>query len=393
MKSSIQVQNEIRECDNRIDELSAKFNAADGDIQAAIHDEICEAKGEKKALYAQLPDIQAYEDSIRQQGGVPLAAAEDEKPQAKAVHTVVDALMKDFDGLSFGDKLSYDIKNAGSDLPYTKTGLTGVTETDYNVPRLSSDAAFQFGFLESLPKATTAADVLKFFVKDKLTNNAAVWTEGSAKPSSVMGWTEETVNIDTLAHVIPVLEQQLKDSGQFEDVLNTELLVGLKMAESAYAYNKVVSNANIQTYTKGASDDVVDAIRKMRTNVMVESGFVATHVAMHPYVAESLELMKDKNGRYIQQVINGKLWALNVVEDINLTTAASGKETAATYGAIVYWNGAGTWFTKETDSVSVGLVGNQFIYNEATLRAEGRHALKVAYPKAFAYLADTGVTR
>lgn len=60
---------------------------------------------------------------------------------------------------------------------------------------------------------------------------------------------------------------------------------------------------------------------------------------------------------------------------------------------MAYWNQAATVFTKETDSIQVGLVGNQFAFNEATIRAEGRHGLKNTYPKAFSYLADTGITR
>lgn len=387
MKSSIQVQNEIRECDNRIDELSAKFNVAEDDVKAAIHDEICEIKGQKKSLYDILPEIQQAEDDVRKQGGVPLAGGTEVK--AAAPRSVLDALMRDYKPLQFGDKLTFSIKDA-SDLPYTPGTLPGREEIDYSLPRQTSDAAFQFGFLDSLPKGTTAADTLRFFVKNESAykNAAATWTPGTEKPSSTLGYTEKSVNIETIAHVFPVLEQQLKDSGEFANILNVEMLNGLRIKEAAKAITDVTANADIQVATKKSTDDVVDAIRKMKTDIMLATGYTPTHVAMHPLVAESLELMKDKNGRYIQQVINGKLWALTVTEDINLTTSAE----SATYGALVYWSGAATWFTKETDSISIGLVGNQFIYNEATLRAEGRHALEVRYPKAFSYLADTGVT-
>ncbi len=404
MKSSIQIQNEIHACDQEIDKLSGDFNAAEGDAQAAIHDQICELRGKKGALYDQLPDAQAAEDAIRRDGGVPLAAGTPE-PKAAKTRTLGEELLgaRDaFNGLAFGRKLSVNVMDA-SDKPYTNFGLPGQTEIDYDLPRQTSDNAYQFGFLDSLPKGTTTADILTYFAKDdsKYENNASAWSAGEEKPSSKMGWKQESCQVETIAHLMPVLEQQVKDWGQLRSLIDVELLMGLRLAEAKAALvganptgiTGVLKNTGIQTYTAAKNDDLVDSVRKMKTDILLKSGFQPTHLAAHPYVTESLELMKDKNGRYIQQVINGKLWALTVVEDINLT----GKKTVTTandtdtYGALVYWNQAATWFTKETDSIQVGLVGNQFSYNEATIRAEGRHALKVTYPKAFSYLADTGV--
>ena len=404
MKSSIQIQNEIHACDQEIDKLSGDFNAAEGDAQAAIHDQICELRGKKGALYDQLPDAQAAEDAIRRDGGVPLAAGTPE-PKAAKPRTLGEELLgaRDaFNGLAFGQKLSINVMDA-SDKPYTNFGLPGQTEIDYDLPRQTSDNAYQFGFLDSLPNGTTAADILTYFAKDdsKYANNAAAWTAGTEKPSSTMGWKQESCQVETIAHLMPVLEQQVKDWGQLRSLIDVELLMGLRLAEAKAALvgansngiTGILKNNGIQTYTAAKNDDLVDSVRKMKTDILLKSGFQPTHLAAHPYVTESLELMKDKNGRYIQQVINGKLWALTVVEDINLTgkkTVTSANDTD-TYGALVYWNQAATWFTKETDSIQVGLVGNQFAYNEATIRAEGRHALKVTYPKAFSYIADTGV--
>lgn len=404
MKSSLQIHNEIRDLDGRIAKATADFAAAEGDARDALRDAINEYKGEQKALSDMLGDALAAEDEVRRGGGVPLAAGTLEAP--KSQRTLAEELLgprDGFSGLEFGDKLTLDVRDA-SDKPYTNLGLPGQTQIDYDLPRQTSDLSFQFGFLDSLPKGTTAADVIQYFSKDesKYSNAAAAWTAGSEKPSSAMGWKQESCQVETIAHLMPVLEQQVKDWGQLRSLIDVELLMGLRLSEAkaallganANGITGVLKNAGIITATKAAGDDLVDCVRKMKTDVLLKSGFNPTHVAMHPYVAESLELMKDKNGRYIEQVINGKLWALTVTEDLNLAgkkTVKSENDTD-TYGALVYWNAAATWFTKETDSIQVGLVGNQFAYNEATIRAEGRHALKVTYPKAFAYLADTGVT-
>lgn len=402
MKSSLQIHNELLDLDNKIAEVQNQFNAAEGDAKDACRDAINQFKGEQKALNDMLGDVLAAEDKVRREGGIPLASGTDAKAfKPKSLAEELLGAKDAFDGLKFGQKLGIDVKDA-SDKPYTSFGLPGIEQIDYDLPRQTSDNAYQYGFLNSLPKGTTGADVLKFFVKDDAAyaNNAATWTPGSEKPSSQMGWKQVSANMETLAHVMPILEMQVNDWGQLRSMIDIELLAGLRLAEGKAALSGnndegivgVLNTTGIQTFTKATSDDVVDSVRKMKTDILLSSGFAPTHMAVHPYVAESLELMKDKNGRYIQQVINGKLWALEVVEDINLSTTTGTEKPVTTYGALVYWNNAATWFTKDTDSIQVGLVGNQFIYNEATIRAEGTHALKVTYPKAFAYMADTGVS-
>lgn len=408
MKSSIQIHNELLDLDNKIADAQAKFNAAEGDAKDAFRDSINQYKGEQKFLNDMLSDVLAEEEKIRNAGGVPLAdpdGAQAKKPVD--IVDIIDQLMgprDSFKGLSFGQTFTANVLNA-SDKPYTNFGLPGVEQIDWNLPRQTSDALPNFGILDSLPTATTNADVLTYFEKDesKYANNAAVWTPGNEKPSSSMGWKQASAYIETIAHLMPVLEQQIKDFGQLRALINTELLFGLRMKLASEILNGtgasntikgILKNENVQKYAKKTGDDLADSVRRMTTDIFLATGFRATHVAMHPVVAESLELMKDKNGRYINAVVGGKLWGLQVVEDLNLAETTIVSETdKTTYGMMAYWNQAATVFTKETDSIQVGLVGNQFAFNEATIRAEGRHGLKNTYPKAFSYLADTGITR
>lgn len=401
MKSSIQIRNEVKDLDERIAKASSEFASAEGDAKDALRDRINDYKGQQRALNDMLDDILAEEDKIRRGGGVPLAdpAA---KPKAEAPKSIVDLLMgprDEFKGLGFHDTMTFNVKDA-----YTDFGLPGVQQIDYSLPRQTSDALPNFGFLDSLPTGTTQADILTYFEKDeaKYNNAAAVWTPGNKKPSSAMGWKQTSAYIETIAHLMPVLEQQLKDYGQLQSLIGTELLFGLRMAladkvltgNDNNGIKGVLNNASIQKYAAKTGDTIADSVYRMGTDVFIGSGYQPTHVAMHPYVAESLALEKDKQGRYMNVMVNGKLWALNVVEDIHLSKTTGAESTAkTTYGILTYWNQAATVFTKETDSIAVGLVGDQFAYNEATIRAEGRHGLKVTYPKAFSYLADSGITR
>lgn len=401
MKSSIQIRNEVKDLDERIAKASAEFASAEGDAKDALRDQINDYKGQQRALNDMLDDVLAEEDKIRRGGGVPLAAPATE-PKAKAPKTVVDYLMgarDEFKGLGFHDTMTFNVKDA-----YTNFGLPGVQQIDYNLPRQTSDALPNFGFLDSLPTGTTQADILTYFYKDeeKYSNAAAVWTPGKQKPSSAMGWKQTSAYIETIAHLMPVLEPQLKDYGQLQSLISTELLFGLRMAladkvltgSDTNGIQGVLKNADIQAYTAKTGDTLADSVYRMGTDVFIGSGYQPTHVAMHPYVAESLALEKDKQGRYMNVMVNDNLWALKVVEDLHLTATTGADSTEkTTYGVLTYWNQAATVFTKETDSITVGLVGDQFAYNEATIRAEGRHGLKVTYPKAFSYLADSGITR
>lgn len=401
MKSSIQIRNEVRDLDERIAKASSDFASAEGDAKDALRDQINDYKGQQRALNDMLDDVLAEEDKVRRGGGVPLAAPAAE-PKAKAPKSVVDCLMgarDEFKGLGFHDTMTFNVKDA-----YTNFGLPGVQQVDYSLPRQTSDALPNFGFLDSLPTGTTQADILTYFEKDeaKYKNAAAVWTPGSQKPSSAMGWKQTSAYIETIAHLMPVLEPQLRDYGQLQSLISTELLFGLRMAladkvltgNDTNGIKGVLKNEGIQAYTAKSGDTLADSVYRMGTDVFIGSGYQPTHVAMHPYVAESLALEKDKHGRYMNVMINGNLWALKVVEDLHLTeTTVADSTEKTTYGVLTYWNQAATVFTKETDSITIGLVGDQFAYNEATIRAEGRHGLKVTYPKAFSYLADSGITR
>lgn len=401
MKSSIQIRNEVRDLDERIAKASSDFASAEGDAKDALRDQINDYKGQQRALNDMLDDVLAEEDKVRRGGGVPLAAPAAE-PKAKAPKSVVDCLMgarDEFKGLGFHDTMTFNVKDA-----YTNFGLPGVQQVDYSLPRQTSDALPNFGFLDSLPTGTTQADILTYFEKDeaKYKNAAAVWTPGSQKPSSAMGWKQTSAYIETIAHLMPVLEPQLRDYGQLQSLISTELLFGLRMAladkvltgNDTNGIKGVLKNEGIQAYTAKSGDTLADSVYRMGTDVFIGSGYQPTHVAMHPYVAESLALEKDKQGRYMNVMINGNLWALKVVEDLHLTeTTVADSTEKTTYGVLTYWNQAATVFTKETDSITIGLVGDQFAYNEATIRAEGRHGLKVTYPKAFSYLADSGITR
>lgn len=401
MKSSIQIQNEVLDLNEQNEKLSADFNAAEGDAQAAIHDQIVANSARVKALNEQLSEVLAYEDDIRKNGGVPLAAAANDAAKKPVLDIASQFLGKkgEFKTPALGNKVRIEVSDE-----YTDFGIPEYEIIERNLPPQHDDLPY-FGFIDSLPKGTTDADIMTFYERDlsKYVNGAKKWKPGETKGKSSFAWTKRSAYHELIAHYVPVLETELKDEGQLRSIVNNELMYGLRFVESGKALMQeadaddpgivgVTKTAGILNYTQASGDTVVDSIRKMATDVFLSSGYRPTHVALHPYVAESIQLEKDANGRYIEYMVNGRLYGLRVVEDLNLSeTTGTGKDAKTTFGALVYWNGAATWFTKHGNELAVGLVNDQFIKNELTIRAEGEHLLKVTAPKAFSYLKDTGV--
>ena len=401
MLSSIQIHNKIVENRAKLDAAEKSFNAADGDAKDIYRDTINQIKGENKSLDEQLADALDYEDKIRQGGGIPLAdpnAGNKTEFKPKNLGEFVLGARDEFKGLKLGTSIALDA--------YQDFKLAEHKETDYSLPEQYIQSLPKLGIYNTLPRAVTDKDAGTFYEADqtKLTHAAATWTPGKTIAMSGMAWTQRSFHMEQIANGMPLLENNLNDYNELMSLVNGTLIYMQELAKGAKVLNGPKENAEtgmvgilkhdgIQKFTKGTGDTITDSAYKMATDVFLATGFVPTTVGMHPYVAESVNLEKDKNGRYINQMVNGKLWALNVVEDLNLTeTTGESSSQKTTYGMMVYLPNAATFYTKMGETLEVGLVNDQFIRNEKTIRINGQYGLKVTFPKAFSYLADTGVT-
>ena len=400
MFSSVQIHNKIVENRAKLDAAEKSFNAAEGDEKDIYRDTINQIKGENKALDEQLAEALDYEDKIRQGGGIPLAdpnAGNKAEFKPKNFGEFVLGARDEFKGLQMGTSIALD--------SYQDFKLLEHTETDYSLPEQYIQSLPKLGIYNTLPRAVTDKDAVSFYEADptQLTNAAATWTPGNTIQMSGMAWKQRSFHMEQIANGMPLLENNLNDYNELMTLINGTLLYMQELAKGSKVLRAPKSNAEtgmvgilnhegIQKFTKGAGDTITDSVYKMSTDVFLGTGFIPTTVGMHPYVAESVNLEKDKNGRYINQMVNGKLWALNVVEDLNLTETTSGSGAKTTYGMMVYLPNAATFYTKMGEKLEIGLVNDQFIRNEKTIRINGQYGLKVTFPKAFSYLADTGVS-
>lgn len=400
MLSSIQIHNKIVENRAKLDAAEKSFNAAEGDAKDIYRDTINQINGENKSLDEQLAEALDYEDKIRQGGGIPLAdpnAGNKAEFKPKNFGEFVLGARNEFKGLQMGTSIALDA--------YQDFKLLEHTETDYSLPEQYAQNLPKLGIYNTLPRAVTDKDSVSFYEADptKLTNAAATWKPNTTILMSGMAWTQRSFHMEQIANGMPLLENNLNDYNELMTLVNGTMLYMQELAKGAKVLTGPKENAEtgivgilnhdgIQKFTKGTTDTISDCAYKMATDVFLTTGFIPTTVGMHPYVAESVNLDKDKNGRYINQMVNGKLWALNVVEDLNLTeTTGEDSSKITTYGMMVYLPNAATFYTKMGEKLEIGLVNDQFLRNEKTIRINGQYGLKVTFPKAFSYLTDTGV--
>ena len=392
MKSSIEIHNELLDLDQKIKSAENSFNASEGEEQVAYRDAIKTFQGKKDALNEILTDVLAAEEKMRNDGGIPVIAG---TPQPKNEHVdFVNAFLGSRDGFEnimakYGEKMAFtyeQVMNA-TDATYK---LVDPKKTSYSLP--SNIIEMPMGVIDVISKGTTDSN-MEYMIPKSFTNNAAEWTPGTVKAESDEAWDKDEASLFTLAHHMPISKHTAFHYGQLESIIKNDLMYGLKLKEADALLNLdngttkkgILKKTGIQTYENAAGDTVVDSIRKMKTKSWMATGMMPTHLAVHPLVTEHLDLMKDANQRYMLINVNGKVWGLPVVEDVNLVTDPS---SDAKYGALMFNANAATWYTSEADALSIGFVNDQFTRNEYTLLAEGEHLITVQRPKSFVYMAD-----
>lgn len=397
MKSSIQIHNELLELDQKIKSAEDSFNAAEGEEKVAFRDAIKTYQGKKDALNEILTDVLAQEEKMRADGGVPVIA---QAPQAQKadVTDFISAFLGDREAFDsnggimgkYGQKMAFSMEQVmnATDATYK---LTDPKRTSYDLP--SNIIDLPMGIIDVISKGTTDS-AMEYMVPKSFTNAAAEWTPGNVKAESNEEWDKDEASLFTVAHHMPISKHTAYHYGQLRTIIANDLMTGLKLKEANFLLNLdngstkkgILKKDGIQKYTAKEGDTLVDSIRRMKTASWMSTGMIPTHVGVHPLVTEHLDLMKDKNERYMLININGRVWGLPVVEDVNLVT---GEPESEKYGTVVFNANAATWYTSEADALSIGFVNDQFTRNEYTLLAEGEHLITVQRPKSFVYLEDS----
>jgi HK97 family phage major capsid protein len=249
---------------------------------------------------------------------------------------------------------------------------------------------------DMLNEVPTGSDAIKFVRHTATVRAAAVQaSRGAAKGYLHVTFDTETVNVETIAVLSKVTEQDVDDAPRLVGYINGEMELDVKVQEEqqlTWSDGTGGSMLGLFAPTSGitefdraqAGDQIIDVIRRMRTDLR-KTRVVPTFVAIDPIDWEEVELIKGTDTRYIWGMITDmrgpRIWSLTVVESDAMTNNTTGERRLLVgdgkRGATIY--------NRNDTRLAIGFVDDDFARNLRTLRAEERIAMAIKRPFAFEY--------
>lgn len=281
--------------------------------------------------------------------------------------------------------------------PATLSGLgTDViveTERDQNIVRYEEPEVLTIR--DVLGSAPTTSDAIRY-VRHTQTVRAAESQfprRGGVKKYLHVTFDAATVNVETIAVLSKVTEQDVDDAPRLVSYINGEMNLDIKVEEERQLLWGSGANGQIKGLFMEAipefdravaGDSVIDIIRRMRTDLR-KKHVQPTFATVDPIDWESIELTKGTDKNYIWGLITDlrgpRIWSLRVVESDAMTHEETGERRLLVGDGV---RGA-TVYDRHEVRFAIGFVDDDFARNLRTLRAEERLALAVRRVWAFEY--------
>lgn len=245
----------------------------------------------------------------------------------------------------------------------------------------------QLSIRNLLNQGRTGSNAVEYARQTVRTNNAAVVSETVLKPESAYEWNQETANVKTIAHWVPVSRQAMEDAAQLETEVDGELRYGLLLAEELGLLKGDGVGNNIAGLVPSATaysapfsvsgETMIDTLRLALLQSSLAE-YPADGIVLNPIDWARLELTKDNENRYlfanIIQMMGPQLWGRPVV------STQSMDQDEFLVGA---FRMAATIYDRMDPEVSASSEDrDNFVKNMITVRAEERLALAVKRPAA-----------
>lgn len=264
------------------------------------------------------------------------------------------------------------------------TSLIGVTR----VPGIVAPPLRPLKIRDLLASGTTNTSLIEYAQETGFTNNAAVVTEGSTKPSSDLTFELKAAPVRTIAHLFKASRQILDDAAGLQSYINARATYGLALTEESELLTGDGTGAHIKGLVPSATaynaafvasnKQRIDTIRLAILQVFL-ANYPATGIVLNPTDWAQIQLLKDSQQRYlVGDPINGntpQLWNLPVVESISMT---------ATEFLVGNFQAAAQVFDRMEVEILLSTENStDFEKNMVTIRAEERLALAIYRPEAF----------
>lgn len=291
---------------------------------------------------------------------------------------------------------------------FNKQFKAAVTSLDYPVSEPSIVQPQTVGTLPRLVQRLFVRDLLNvgktgapaiFWVRQTgFTNNAAVVSENSLKPTSTIAYDGVMTPVTTIAHLFKASKQIMDDFAMLRTDIDRELRYGLKYAEEQEILFGDGTGVHLLGIIPQASAyahafvpplmTIIDDIRLMMLQSQL-ARLPATGIVMHFTDWARVELTKDSTGQYLwanpMRIAGPSLWGLPVVPTEINAMLGKGLVGAFRDGAQIY--------DREEINVEIATENNDdFEKNMITIRCEERLALATFRPEAFIYGSFTTTT-
>jgi len=254
------------------------------------------------------------------------------------------------------------------------------------IPYISQFPTRKLVVMDIVPQGQTTQIAIVYMEETTYTNAAVEIAESASYPEGAVAFTQRTSTVRKIAVNIPITDEIMEDAPQAESYVNNRIgyMVRQRLDSQLIVGNGTPPNlagilnvGSVQTQAVGA-DTPADACHKAL--VLVQSvGFAdPDHFVLHPLNWQAIRLTKTSTGEYVYgapwESGPGTLWGLPVVS----TTAIT-----ANTGLVGAFSPFSQFFLKNDLAISVGLVNDQFIKGQLTIRAQLRGAFVVYRPTAF----------
>jgi HK97 family phage major capsid protein len=242
-----------------------------------------------------------------------------------------------------------------------------------------------------LASGTTDSNLITYFVESLATNAAAAVEELALKPESALRFATVSDGVKKVATWIPASTEMMEDFRQIASYIDARLRVFLRDVVDNQLLNGdgndgeilgLRNRANLTTMLVAAgADNVMDAIHKQITQIIINSFVMPDGIVMNPIDWEEAALSKETGtGAYIgaspfASMQSRSMWGLPVVITQRMT---AGRAFIGAFGSMAQV------FSKGGISVDVSNSHEDFFtHNKVAIRAEERLALAVYRPSAF----------
>jgi len=254
-----------------------------------------------------------------------------------------------------------------------------------------------------------SAGVVRWMDQNAITRNAAPVAENGTKPESAISWIERTESFQVIADTIPVSKQAYRHLGFVSQQINMLLNKNLELAVDAQVYSgsgvspqingvytvspTQVIDATLPMFGQLIDANLYDLIAALRVSIMnggaagtgKQSKYMPNIVVMNPVDILKYKLAKAVDGHYLLPPFisadGTRIDSVLVVESA-MVTAGTLLIGDFSYGEV---------HQGEDVTIEMGLVNDQFLKNQWTIRAEQELFLLIRNVDREAFLKVTNI--